>query len=344
MPIKQIEIPIQLGDAVEHGGVVLAPLFPRRRRAPRTSRSRRRCRSASASPRWTRRARCRSSLATNPLDANVLLYDGEELLGAKQNRILNVTVLVAARRRRGSRSPASRRAAGTRAAPPSIAAHACGHPGAAAAEGRAAARRRRSRAGGRRARSGRRVPRRPGPRRPLADARAGGRLPRAGATSSRGLRGAFPLQPGQSGALWLALGERICLDYVSRPEAFARLYPKLLEGYLLDALTELATRCCKPGSRRVPRRGGSRRPEPATLRGARRGRAPARRGRRRLGARARRRADPAQRVRERRRRGQHAHRPPEPAPLAKALDQRARRHDADGRVGELCQVLVAGHE
>ena len=28
----------------------------------------------------------------NPLEANVLLYDGEELLGAKQNRILNVTV------------------------------------------------------------------------------------------------------------------------------------------------------------------------------------------------------------------------------------------------------------
>jgi hypothetical protein len=35
-------------------------------------------------------------LATNPLESNVLLYDGEELLGAKQNRILNVTVLVAA--------------------------------------------------------------------------------------------------------------------------------------------------------------------------------------------------------------------------------------------------------
>src|SRR5262249_52037329 len=32
----------------------------------------------------------------NPLDEKVLLYDGEELLGAKQNRILNVTVLVEA--------------------------------------------------------------------------------------------------------------------------------------------------------------------------------------------------------------------------------------------------------
>jgi hypothetical protein len=49
------------------------------------------------------------------------------------------------------------------------------------------------------------------------------------------LRDAFPLQPGQSGAL-LCLDGRVWLDYLSRPEAFARLYPKLLEGYLLDAL------------------------------------------------------------------------------------------------------------
>ena len=32
----------------------------------------------------------------NPLDLGVLLYDGEELVGAKQNRILNVSVLLAA--------------------------------------------------------------------------------------------------------------------------------------------------------------------------------------------------------------------------------------------------------
>ncbi len=52
------------------------------------------------------------------------------------------------------------------------------------------------------------------------------------------LRKAFPLQPGQSGAL-LALEGRFCLDYVSQPQAFARLYPKLLEGYLLDAIESL---------------------------------------------------------------------------------------------------------
>jgi hypothetical protein len=48
------------------------------------------------------------------------------------------------------------------------------------------------------------------------------------------LRLPFPLAPGQTGALF-ALGDRLCVDYVSRPDAFARLYPKLLDGYLLDA-------------------------------------------------------------------------------------------------------------
>ncbi len=37
----------------------------------------------------------------------------------------------------------------------------------------------------------------------------------------------------------LALGDSLCLDYVSRPDAFARLYPRLLRGYLLDALERL---------------------------------------------------------------------------------------------------------
>ncbi len=36
-----------------------------------------------------------------------------------------------------------------------------------------------------------------------------------------------------------ALGEDLCLDFISRPEAFSRLYPKLRAGYLLDALERL---------------------------------------------------------------------------------------------------------
>jgi hypothetical protein len=49
----------------------------------------------------------------NDGDRPVLLLDGEELVGAKQNRIVNLTILVPARPSSGSRSPASRPAAGT---------------------------------------------------------------------------------------------------------------------------------------------------------------------------------------------------------------------------------------
>ena len=54
----------------------------------------------------------------------------------------------------------------------------------------------------------------------------------------RALEDGFPLQPGQCGAV-LAIGNDLCLDTVSRPDAFALLWPKLRAGYLLDALERL---------------------------------------------------------------------------------------------------------
>src|ERR671932_2893421 len=89
--------PIQLGDPVEHRGVVIAPLFPRA--DPRAEYLT--LEQAIALGFHVTEVDAAGSvpelLAKNPLDANVLLYDGEELIGAKQNRILNVTVLVPAR-------------------------------------------------------------------------------------------------------------------------------------------------------------------------------------------------------------------------------------------------------
>jgi ARG and Rhodanese-Phosphatase-superfamily-associated Protein domain len=52
------------------------------------------------------------------------------------------------------------------------------------------------------------------------------------------LEDAFPAQAWQCGAV-LAIGRDLCLDLVSRPDAFARLWPKLRAGYLLDALERL---------------------------------------------------------------------------------------------------------
>src|SRR5215213_1159080 len=92
-----IDSTIQLGETVEHRGAVIAPLFPRV--SPRAAYVT--LEEALALGFRVTEVDAAGSvpelLAVNPLDADVLLYEGEELLGAKQNRILNVTVLAASR-------------------------------------------------------------------------------------------------------------------------------------------------------------------------------------------------------------------------------------------------------
>lgn len=228
---------MQLGDPVEHRGIVICPVFPRR--TPQAAF----VTLDEALPLGFRVTEVDEAGAVpelsvvNPLEENVLLYDGEELLGAKQNRILNVTVLVAARSE--TRIPVScveqgrwsRRSAAFAAAP-----HAA-YPELRRMKAEALA------------------------AQPLSLGAAQDEVWEAVHDKARlhsvhsptdaqadiysaehgrlaAMRDAFPLQPGQSGAL-LAAGGAFCLDYVSRPDAFMRLYPKLLEGYLLDALGRL---------------------------------------------------------------------------------------------------------
>ena len=87
----------QLGEPVDHRGIVLAPLFPLRDPVARY---------ATLDDALTRGLEITEvgqdgavpELAvSNPLDEAVLLFDGEEVAGAKQNRILDVSVLVAPR-------------------------------------------------------------------------------------------------------------------------------------------------------------------------------------------------------------------------------------------------------
>jgi hypothetical protein len=240
IPTKQIEIPIQLGEPVEHRGVVVAPLFPRLKpRAEYVTLE-------EALPLGFRVAEVDAAgsvpelAVANPLDSNVLLYDGEELLGAKQNRILNVTVLVAANTK--TRIPVS-----------------CVEEGRWRARSFYFGTARHAAYPELRRRKAERLSATPFARGAAqgevwqALTEKAGRLGVHSPTGAQAdvfskyerdlglLRGAFPLQTGQSGAL-LVLRERFCLDYVSRPEAFARLYPKLLEGYLLDALEEVDSR------------------------------------------------------------------------------------------------------
>ena len=225
---------IQLGDAIAHRGVVIVPLFPRQ--TPRAAY----LTLDEALPLGFRVGEVDAAgsvpelLARNPLEHDVLLYDGEELVGAKQNRILNVTVLVPARSEtripvscveegRWSQRSAFFAAAGHHAYPAlrrrkaeTLAAEpmALGAAQAAVWEEVSA----------KSARLGVRSP-----TRAHADVFA------ARERDLAELRRAFPLQPGQSGAA-VAVGGGVCLDYLSRPDAFTRLYPKLLDGYLLDAL------------------------------------------------------------------------------------------------------------
>lgn len=228
---------VQIGDPIEHRGMAIAPLYPRK--DPKAEY----LTLEEALPLGFRiteidEAGSVPELKTaNPLDQAVLLYDGEELLGAKQNRILNVTVLVAARSE--TRIPVScveqgrwhTRSASFAPAPhtayPDLrrlkAARLSAEPLARGVAQSAVWEEVAAKAG----RHGVESP--TGAQRDIFAARE---------NALAGLRKAFPLTAGQTGAL-LALDNRLCLDYVSRPEAFARLYPKLLDGYLLDAVEHL---------------------------------------------------------------------------------------------------------
>ncbi len=228
---------IQLGESVEHRGVVIAALFPRRQ--PLTQYvTLEEALALGFRVREVDEAGVVPMLSVeNPLDANVLLYDGEELVGAKQNRILNVTVLVAATSQtsipvscveegrwsarsefftaaRHAAYPELRRRKAERLSAAPL------EPGLAQSEvwDEVSAKSARLQVDS--------------PTRAQAD------IFESRSHAVAALRQGFPLLPGQTGALF-ALGDRICLDYVSRPDAFARLYPKLLDGYMLDAIEGL---------------------------------------------------------------------------------------------------------
>jgi len=88
---------LQVGDAVEHRGIVIAPLFPRQSPVAEYATLEDALPLGLGIDEVSEAGVVPELAVTNPTDSNVLLYDGEELLGAKQNRILNITVLVAAR-------------------------------------------------------------------------------------------------------------------------------------------------------------------------------------------------------------------------------------------------------
>ena len=179
-------------------------------------------------------------VVVNPTDAAVLLYEGEEVLGAQQNRTFDVSVLVPAsasvrvpvscvehgrwdhRRHAEALSPAPQ------AAYPSL-------------------RRMKNAAAGVRLAAGMEARAEQGAVWDEVAAKAS----RLGVASSTGamhdvyehrrdrlreFEFAIELHPGQTGALVAIAGRMTVLDHVSRPDAFATLHRPLVQGYALDAI------------------------------------------------------------------------------------------------------------
>jgi len=233
-----VALPLQLGEPHTHRGITIVPIFPLRNPAAAYLTL------EEALPRGLRidevsdRGSVPELVVRNPLDERVLLYDGEELIGAKQNRILNVSVLIEAGARtpipvscveagRWHRNSMTFTAADHTAGPELRLRKAVALESNALARGAA-----QSDVWDAIAEKSHRL----GVDSPTA---AHADLFQGRGEVMRELADAFALQPGQCGMALVLPDGRACLDYLSRPEAFARHHRKLLHGYLLDAIEQL---------------------------------------------------------------------------------------------------------
>jgi hypothetical protein len=233
-----ITLPAQLDESTTHRGIVVVPMFPRHDPTAAYTTLDAALGHGLEVTETGEAGTVPELLVTNPLVEPVLLYDGEELVGAKQNRILNLTVLVAAAS--VTPIPVSCVEAGRwhrRSATFSAAAHTAGPE----------LRLRKARALGPDALV------RGVAQQEVWDAVAdqADRRGVASPTASHAdmfaqheralgeLRAAFPVKPGQCGVALVLPDGRVCLDYLSRPDAYADHHRKLLDGYLMDALDQL---------------------------------------------------------------------------------------------------------
>jgi ARG and Rhodanese-Phosphatase-superfamily-associated Protein domain len=179
-------------------------------------------------------AAVRSLVVENPMDLPLLLYEGEEVLGAQQNRTFDDSVLVAAgaKLRLDVSCVEAGRWEGSRHAEPLHASPQAADPGLRRLK------RARARSTGRADQGevweavGRRL-------------EEHGVVSRSAAMSDvydrrredlRSLARAIGHVEGQVGAVAAVSGRPVVLDLVSRADAFATLLPRLAQGYALDAL------------------------------------------------------------------------------------------------------------
>jgi hypothetical protein len=174
-----------------------------------------------------------SLLVANPLGSAVLLYEGEELVGAKQNRVFERSILVGASSKleiparcveAGRWGYRSRRfAPAPRAAYPEL--RKVSHLHGPASQSQVWAELD--------AKSARLEAHSP--------TRAAEEMYTQRSASLDEYLQALPRLDGQAGAIVGIAGELVCLDYVSRSDAFASLYLNLLRGYALSAIERRST-------------------------------------------------------------------------------------------------------
>ena len=227
---------LQVGEAVQYRGAAVAPLFPRL--TPRAEYiSLDEAVGLGLRVEEVGREGSVSQLkVVNATGVHALLYEGEELAGAKQDRILDVAVLVEAGAtvlipvscvehgrwggptRSFEPSPRTGHPELRRRKAERLASAPDGMHGAAQSEVWAAVEEKAER----------------------LDVRSSTGAQAASFTTHRSrleaLMARFPLQPGQCGAVLALSGRPVCIDVVSRPDVFAHVYPKVLAGYMLDAL------------------------------------------------------------------------------------------------------------
>jgi hypothetical protein len=165
-------------------------------------------------------------LVDNPLDEHVLLYEGEQLLGAKQDRIVRRTALAGPRGRVQLPVTCVERGRWSQTLTPFVSAPHAAYP---------ELRRRQHEAAAQASswESVRAKATRLGVHTPTD---AAGDVYTARRASLDAYASALPRLEGQSGAI-VGIGGRLALlDYVGRSDVFAGLYAKLLRGYALDAL------------------------------------------------------------------------------------------------------------
>ena len=223
--LERTAAPFTLGEPTSFGGLALVPLFPAAEPELEYIGLDEAIAHGLAVTEISDAGAVSTLFVSNPLDVNVLLYEGEELIGAKQNRILDRPVLVQAQSKvpvpvtcveRGRWDYRSERfTPAPRAAYPEL---------------------RRARAAGGQSAAWTNVSAKAARLHAVSPTDASEEMYTRSASSLETYLAKLPRRDGQCGSVVCVAGRVVCVDFVSRSDVYAGLYAKLLRGYALDAI------------------------------------------------------------------------------------------------------------